>query len=151
MRIALLLPLVLLGLAGPVAAAPSGFGLQLGASFDYSDLLGGIHYLLPITHRIVLAPSIDLGPAGGVGAITLNGNAHFNLSPDAEIGPYVGAGISSFSAGPSDDTSDAPDEAGPTLIGGVWFNRHGGTAYSLEGRFGFSGLPAFTALVGVTF
>lgn len=151
MRIALLLPLILLALAGPVSAVPSGFGLQLGASFDQSDLMGGIHYLLPITHRIILAPSIDLSPAGGVGGITFNGNAHVNLIPDAEVGPYVGAGISSYSAGASTDTADVPDAAGPTLIGGVWFNRNGGTAFSLEGRFGFSGLPAFTALVGVTF
>ena len=145
------LPFVLLVLAVPAAATPRGFGLQLGTSFDEADLLAGAHYILPITHRIALAPSVNLGTAGGDGAITLNGNIHYNLLPDAEVGPYVEAGISSYSAGPSDDTSDSPDAAGPTFGGGVWFNRQGGTAYSLEGRFGYSGLPRFTAQLAVTF
>jgi hypothetical protein len=148
MRIAFLLSLVLLTLAGPVAASPSGFGLQLGAS---TDLYFGIHYLLPISHRLVLAPSVDLSPAGGVGGLTLNGSLLCNLLPAKEIIPYVGAGISSFSAGPSSDTSDVPDEAGPVLIAGVWLNRHGGTAYSLESRFGLSGMPVLTMMLAITF
>jgi hypothetical protein len=73
------------------------------------------------------------------------------LLPDAEIGPYVGAGFTSYTAGPSSDTGDIPDAAGPTAIAGVWLNRHGGTSYSLETRFGFSGVSKFTALLAVTF
>jgi hypothetical protein len=131
-----------------VAASPSGFGLQLGVS---GDLYAGIHYLLPITHNLVLAPSVDLSPAGGVGGLTLNGSLLCNILPEDQINPYVGAGISSFSAGPSSDTSDLEDQAGPILLAGVWLNRHGGTAYGLEGRFGLSGLPVLTVLLAVTF
>ena len=148
---AVLSVVVLCGLSTPAAASPHGFGLQLGASFDDDDLLAGVHYILPITHAIDIVPTVDVGTAGGDGALTLSGNLHYNLLPSAETGPYVGMGFSSFSAGPSDDTSDTPDAAGPTVLGGVWFNRHGGTAYSIEGRFGFSGLPAFTVQLGVTF
>jgi hypothetical protein len=148
-RPALLLGLLLL--AGPAVASPRGFGFQLGLAADPGDLLGGIHYIAPITRAIDLAPSVDVGTGGGDGALTLNALAHLNLQPDAEVAPYVGAGASWYSAGPSDDTSDKPDAAGPVLLGGVWFNRHGGTAYSFEGRFGFGDLPAFTAQLGVTF
>src|SRR6476620_11553775 len=88
-------------LAAPATASPRGFGLQLGASFDPGDLLGGVHYLLPITPALDLAPAIDVGTAGGDGALTLSGNLHYNLLPSAEVGPYVGVGISSYSAGPS--------------------------------------------------
>ena len=148
MRIAVLLSLVLLALAGPVAASPSGFGLQLGIS---NDLYAGVHYLLPISRSLVLAPSVDVSAAGGVGGLTLSGSLLYHLLPDDEIKPYVGAGISSYSAGPSSDTSDIPDEAGPTLIAGVWLNRHGGTAYSLESRWGLSGLPILTMTLAITF
>jgi hypothetical protein len=148
MRIALLFSLVLLTLAGRVAASPSGFGLQLGIS---NDLYAGVHYLLPVSHNLVLAPSVDLSPAGGVGGLTLNASLLCNILPADQINPYLGAGISSYSAGPSSDTSDIPDEAGPTLIAGVWLNRHGGTAYSLESRWGLSGLPILTMTLAVTF
>ena len=148
MRIASLLSLVLLALAGPVAASPSGFGLQLGIS---NDLYAGVHYLLPITHNLVLAPSVDLSAAGGDGGLTFTGSLLCNVLPDDQINPYVGAGISSYSAGPSSDTSDIPDEAGPTLIAGIWLNRHGGTAYSLESRWGLSGLPILTMTLAITF
>jgi len=148
LRIALLLPLVLMALPGPAAASPSGFGLQLGIS---NDLYAGVHYLLPISHSLVLAPSVDLSPAGGDGGLTLSGSLLCNLLPDDQINPYVGAGISSYSAGPSSDTSDIPDEAGPTLVAGVWLNRHGGTAYSLESRWGLSGLPTLTMTLAITF
>jgi len=145
------LPFFLLLLAVPAAASPRGFGLQLGASFEEDDFLGGIHYILPITHRIDLAPGVNVGTAGGDGALTLNGNLHYNFLPDAETGPYVEAGVSSYSAGPSSDTADSPDATGPTVGAGVWFNRHGGTAYSVESRFGFNGLPTATLEFAVTF
>jgi len=141
----------------PAVAAPSGFGLQLGVTSDLAfspeatDLAAGIHYTLPIVRYVDFAPSIDVGPAGGVLSLSLNANLHVNLLPDAEIGPYVGAGFSSFTAGPSSDTGDLPDAAGPTAIAGVWLNRHGGTSYSLETRFGFSGVSKLTALLAVTF
>jgi len=84
-------------------------------------------------------------------ALPLNADWIVNLLPDPETGPYVGAGFSSYSAGPSDDTADQPDAAGPTAIAGVWLNRHGGTSWSFETRFGFSGVSPFTALFAVTF
>ena len=145
------LPFVLLLLAVPAGASPRGFGLQLGASFEEDDFFAGVHYTLPITHRIDLVPGVNVGAAAGAGSLTLNGNLHYNLQPGAEAGPYVEAGVSSYSAGPSHDTSDIPDAVGPTLGGGVWFNRNGGTAYSIEGRFGFTGLPRFTLELAVTF
>ena len=145
------LPILLLMLAVPAAAAPSGFGLQLGFSLEEDDIVGGVHYILPISHRFDLAPNVNVGTGGGDGTLNLNGSLRYNLIPDDESGPYLEAGIGSFSAGPSDDTSDIPDAVGPTIGGGVWFNRHGGTAYSVEGRFGFSGLPKVTLQLAVTF
>ena len=152
--IAIVTTLVVLAIAaGPrsAIAAPSGFGLQLGMTSDPDDLVGGIHYILPLARHIAFAPSIDVGTGGGDLSLSLNGNLHINLLPDEEIGPYVGAGFSSYTAGPSDDTSDQPDAAGPTAIAGVWLNRHGGTSWSLETRFGFSGVSPFTGLLAVTF
>ena len=132
-------------------AAPSGFGFQLGVTIDQSDLVGGVHGIIRLARSVAFAPSIDVGPAGGVMSLSLNADLHVNLLPDGEIGPYVGAGFSSYTAGPSSDTEDIPDAAGPTAIAGVWLNRHGGTSYSLETRFGFSGVSKLTALLAVTF
>jgi len=135
----------------PAIAAPSGFGVQLGVTSDPRDLVGEIHYILPLARSLAFAPSIDVGTAGGDVSPSLNGDLHVNLLSDAEIGPYVGANFSSYTAGSSDDTSDQPDAAGPTAIAGVWLNQHGGTSWSLETRFGFSGVSPFTALHAVTF
>ena len=143
----------------PAIAAPSGFGLQFGLTygdpseetFQLTDVVGGIHYIVPLARHVDFAPSVDVGTGAGALSLSLNANLHVNLAPDAEVGPYVGAGFSSYTAGPSSDTEDMPDAAGPTAIAGVWFNRHGGTSYSFETRFGFSGVSKFTALFAVTF
>ena len=74
----------------PAIAAPGGFGLQLGVTSDPDDLVGGIHYTLPLSRSVAFAPSIDVGTAAGDLSLSLNGNLHLNLQPDAEAGPDVG-------------------------------------------------------------
>jgi hypothetical protein len=57
--------------------------------------------------------------------VGFNGDVHVNLLPDAEVGPYVGAGITSFHAYATEDSRGAYTDTNASAIAGFWLNRPG--------------------------
>ena len=125
------------------------WGPQAGFSLGPDQIVFGFHAIAPVGDRFDLVPSADLGLGDSFFTVALNGDLHMNLAPESKLKPYVGGGVSLYYADP--DNGDSHTEFGGSLLGGIWLNKGGQTAYSVEAKIGLGDVPDFKAMLGINF
>jgi hypothetical protein len=132
--------------AGGVAWGP-----QVGLSSGPSQVVFGLHLVVPVARSFDFAPSIDAGVGNDLATFAFNGDVHFNVAPDNSLRPYVGLGITGYSVNPLVSGDEGTLETGASLLGGIWFNHQSSVSYFLEARAGLGNVPDFKALIGLNF
>ena len=125
------------------------WGPQGGFSLEPSQVVFGFHASAPLTDRFDIVPSFDIGLGDNAFTFALNGDVRMNLAPESSLKPFVGAGVSYFSVDP--DEGETASDMGASVLGGIWLNKGGQTAYSIEAKVGLENAPDFKAMLGINF
>ena len=149
-RFGILIAAALFTLASHTAHAEDlMWGPQAGFSLNPDQIVFGFHAIAPVGARFDIVPSADIGLGDSFFTLALNGDVRMNLAPESSLRPYVGGGVSLDYADP--DEGDSGSEFGGNILGGIWLNKGGQTAYYIEGKLGLGDVPDFKAMLGINF
>lgn len=149
-RLGILIAAAVFTLASQTAhAGDLMWGPQAGFSISPDQIVFGFHAITPVGDRFDLVPSADIGLGDSFFTVSLNGDLRMNIAPESKLKPYVGGGVALFFADP--DEGDSGSEFGGNVLGGVWLNKGGQTAYYIEGKIGLGDVPDFKAMLGINF
>jgi len=127
-----------------------GWGVRAGLSNNPDQVYGGVHWDLgEFAKNVRFRPNVEVGFGDNVNLIMGNAEVHYVFSQVQVWKPYVGGSTGFIYVNP--DQGDSDTDLTLTAVGGVETKLKSGTAFFIEGKFGFTdNEPDFKAGVGWT-